>query len=199
MYSLCEKNKMHKKQFCEPFDLVLVPGPYSYDEIAKYTKSVIVGYPKFDDFFKSLIKKDVILKELNLNIDTAKKTIFYAPTFNLFGRSSIPIFYQEIIKLSIDFNVIFKPHIYTDINEKNLIKIFENDNIFIESALTRFDKLLAISDVLIGDVQSGVPWEGVTTNKPTIACFRKSRNTFENLEKEIIKGEVVPIVKNHKI
>lgn len=196
MYSLCEKNKMHQKRFCEPFSLVLTPGPFSHNMISKFTNSIIVGYPKYDDFFRGSLKKENILKELGLNLDKSKKTILYAPTSDQEKRSSIPVFHNAIKGLTDEFNVIFKPHIYTDFNEAYLIEVFRASDVIVVDALTLLDKLFVICDLVIGDAQSGIPWEGVLTNKPTIACIRTSDIAPELLESEICNENVVPTVED---
>ena len=53
-YSLCEKGKQHQKNMFKPFNLVLSSGPFSHSIASKYTESVIVGYPKYDNFFHGL-------------------------------------------------------------------------------------------------------------------------------------------------
>lgn len=196
MYSLCEKSKLHKEKFCEPFSLVLTPGPFSYNIISKFTNSITVGYPKYDDLFRGVIKKEDALKELALNLDNNKKTILYAPTFDLERRSSIPIFYRAIKRLTDEFNVIFKPHVYTEFNETPLIEVFKSSDVIVVEALTMLDKLFVICDLVIGDAQSGIPWEGVLTDKLTIACIRASDIPPELLELEICRGNVVPTVED---
>jgi len=200
IYSLCEKQRFHTTRFMVPFDLVLSPGPYTHKIALKYTKSVIVGYPRYDDYF-NLLKREDVLKELNLNLDKNKKTILYIPTSEeKKHRNSIANFYKEIIKLSEEYNVIFKPHIYTDYWEKNLINLFKNSEVKVVDAMTELDKLLIISDIVIGDCQSGVPWECAIINKPCIACINKSDIPFEHLEVPIKDGEIMPIVKDpHKL
>lgn len=194
IYSLCEKNKLHQRKMLEPFSLVLSPGIYSHNKALQFTKSIITGYPKYDEYLKGLIKKEEALKELNLHLDNGKKTILYAPTFNQYNRSSIPIFYNQLIKLTNKFNIIYKPHVYTEFNEKYFIELFKGSGIITVPALTWFDRLLVISDIVIGDAQSGVIWEGVITDKPTLACIRKSDIPFKGLEMPVVNGEVVPIV-----
>jgi len=194
IYSLCNKGKQHERRMFAPFSLVLAPGPYSHDIASKFTKSVIVGYPKYDNFFRGLIRKDEVLAELGLDLDEKKKTILYAPTYNQYNLSSIPLFYNQVMQLTDNFNVIYKPHVYTDFNEKHFIELFKRSNVQVVSALTWFDKLLTISDLVIGDAQSGVPWEGVITNKPTLAFVRTSDIPPMLLELEIINGRVVPTV-----
>lgn len=196
MYSLCEKGKFHQEKFCESFSLVLTPGPFSHNLISKFTNSIIVGYPKYDNLFRGVIKKEDALKELALNLDSNKKTILYAPTFDLERRSSIPVFHEAVKGLTNEFNVIFKPHVYTEFNEASLIEVFKSSDVIVVGALTMLDKLFVICDLVIGDAQSGVPWEGVLTDKPTVACLRESSIPPELLELEICRGNVVPTIEN---
>jgi hypothetical protein len=195
MYTLCEKNKMHQRIMCDPFHTVLVPGPYSHKLISKYTKSKMIGYPRFDDFFNIKTKKEDVFSELNITIDENKKTLLYLPTFTQYNRSSAPDYLQAIKDLSSNYNVLFKPHIYSDYWEKELIESYESGGIQLIHSMIGLDKLFLIADVTICDYQSGVPWECVITDTPFVVCLNKSGIPPKNLEKILLHNKIAPTVR----
>ena len=61
-------------------DLNLVYGQYSYDRISPLSRAVLVGNPRYSDYFSGTLSSEVISR-YKQNLTKNKKTILYAPTW----------------------------------------------------------------------------------------------------------------------
>jgi CDP-glycerol glycerophosphotransferase (TagB/SpsB family) len=149
------------------FDTVLTYGPYANKQLAKYTKTITTGNPKFDDFFAHKIDKKE-LKKIEKKLDRSKKTILYIPTYG--DLSSIDAMVYAIQNLSHSYNVILKLHhnAVRDIMEyARVLSYQKNEKIHIFDDTQDIVPLFYYSDYVISD-NSGVIFESVLAEKPVI-------------------------------
>lgn len=194
IYSLTEKNFCHSKKASVPFDVVLVPGPYSKELISKYTNAIIVGLPKYDDFFNGVYRKPDLQQEFKLN--EAKKTILYLPTWA--KHSSLDLYKKAIKKLANtnEYNILLKPHTVTVRKERQRINYFKRqikkDKIHCLEQQIGLDKLFTVADIVIADAMSGAFWESIfIANLPTLAIHSKGKFQKKNLETRVQEFAII--------
>lgn len=155
---------------------IIVPNDYMAEKLQKsYSIAGInsgaiakVGYPRIDLTLNasSELKQQMIL---NLNIDTSKKTVFYAPTWRGESKNNkwfnSDRLYEDLKKLAdLDINVIFRSHTET---EELLKDIKIPDKIIIPNSSIQTNELLSITDTLITDYSS-VFFDFIVTERPII-------------------------------
>ncbi len=168
------------------YDLVLFPGQKAVDK-AKLAGTLpyinswkLVGYPKFDEFYKGSLTPVSLF-------DEDRKVILYAPTWDssvtsmklgersLYGESSIQLWSLEIVRqLGSHYNVIMKFHsklvsdkidIYDRV--KDLIEELgyeANVKVVIDDDITPY---MAASDAMISDISS-VCYEWLHFDRPIL-------------------------------
>jgi len=197
MYSVGEKGANHQKGFNRGFDAILVSGNYSAKLIGSFMPTIIVGYPKFDLYFRGAYNKEELIKRFKL--DNTKKTILYLPTWGV--HSSIDRYHGVMKKLinSQEYNFIFKPHTVTvgwEKERKERIGLFKNEieNGKMVCLLQQIglDILFPVADIVIADVVGGAVWEAILIARlPTLAINKTGNFKRENLEVEVEKYTVV--------
>ena len=149
-----------------------------YDELKKigYDNLVLTGFTKLDLLFDGS-SYDIVKLKKDLDLDSNKKTILYAPSFY---PSSIEKLIPEFISLGNEYNIIIKLHSFSwqqrrylhqskqciSISENNdSIKLLKNDSINIIP-------YYLLSDLLVSDISSTI-FEFLPLNKPIIQaeCF----------------------------
>lgn len=145
------------------FDLILAYGKRDHAVYSLYTKSKIVGNPKFDDWFSDRKK---INKLANLNIDGRKKTVLYLPTHS--DLCSIEYIAEELGQISQKYNVIAKLHYYTSHEEPERIELLEKGGITILKDDCDLLDLLSIADAVLSDNSSAI-FDAILADKPVIA------------------------------
>jgi malonyl-CoA O-methyltransferase len=194
MYGLGEKNQNHQISFNKGFDIILVPGLYSQQLLEKDFNTIIIGFPNYDAFFAGALKREEIAQELNL--DPAKKTILYLPTWRI--HSSLDLYHEALKKIANSnlYNLILKPHTVTVRRERYRIDYFRAEIasgkiICIEKQIG-LDKLFTVADIVIADAFSGALWESILISKlPTIAVHSEGFFQKKNLEKRIHEFSIV--------
>jgi len=194
MYGLSEKDQNHQFHFNKGFDAILVPGQYSEKILKKYSYPIIIGFPKYDSFFRGEFNKNTILEQFKL--DTNKKTILYLPTWRI--HSSLDKYHDAIKKIidSNEYNFIFKPHTVTIREEKYRINYFRQQinskkMLCLEKQIG-LDKLFTIADIILADGIGGAYWEAIlVANLPTIAIYTKGDFEKKNLDRQIHKFAIV--------
>jgi hypothetical protein len=194
MYSISEKNLEHQYHWNRGFDAILVPGKYSQRLLEKYFHTIIVGFPKYDSFFRGELRKEELFEQFNL--DKNKKTILYLPTWGPF--CSIDLYQKEIKQVSNEnkYNFILKPHSVTVSNEHHRIDYFrkeinESKIVCLEQQIL-LDRLFAVADIVIADALSGAFWESVIiANLPTIAISIEDNLKKKNLDTQVHKFGIV--------
>jgi len=174
MYGLAEKldNLNHSERMNAPFDAVLVPGEYSRKLISRFTNAIIVGFPKYDAFFRGELNRAQLIAGFGL--DPNKPTIAYLPTWDV--HSSLDLYRESIRNLaqSNEFNFVLKPHTVTVRHERQRIDFFRPDidsgkMLCIEEQIDPA-KILTIADFALADGASGAVWDAAIVAKlPTLA------------------------------
>lgn len=154
------------------FDYSLVAGSWRKNVLSKYIttqKIICMGYPKYIDYFKYGIDRDIVIKELGIN--TEKEILVYLPTWGEW--SSIECFSEKIELLKKDYFVITKPHHCTarlDSEKNNLRLIKKCSNIVLDGNYD-FAKVITIGDVFICDALSGSATETVYLKQDAKVLF----------------------------
>lgn len=156
-HGVIDKNWTFKKA-CKNYDLILCPGKYAVDRMLDLgiteKKIRLVGFPKYVKYYQTT---DTNIPEINQE----KKTLLYAPTFGLI--SSIPYLLKPLTHLTKFYNVIFKPHRYT---EKYYMEYFERNNVIVKQDHD-ISKYFNVADIILSDTSSAM-FEFAVTGKPVI-------------------------------
>lgn len=154
-HGVLDKGWTYSQKNNQFYDLLLVTGNYALKRLLasgiKLSKIKRVGYPKLDH----LDKKN---SSSNKN---EKKTVLYAPTWGLI--SSLPFLLKEIMKLSKEYTILFKPHNYSEWYYERFLR--ENGIEVIREE--KIESVFARSDILVSD-SSGIMFEFLLTKKPAI-------------------------------
>jgi hypothetical protein len=167
MYGIAEKlgNRNHSPYWSAPYDATLVPGEFSRRLIAAFSRAIVVGFPKYDAFFRGECDRGALQRCFGL--DSAKRTILYLPTWSHhsslvpYGRAMVALF----ASLASEFNVVLKPHTVTVRHERDRLELFRplidaGQMILIEEQVNLAD-LFTVSEFALADAQSGAFWETV--------------------------------------
>ena len=132
---------------------------------------ILTGYTKIDRL--QTVKKNYLINlRENLNLDTNKKTVLYAPSFY---PSSIEKIFPYLIELSRDFNVIIKLHAFSWEQKKYhhqstlFLKLSKgNNNIFLlQNDVHDIIPYYLLSDILVTDISSTM-FEYLPLDRPII-------------------------------
>ncbi|MFL2983479.1 MAG: CDP-glycerol glycerophosphotransferase family protein [Candidatus Neomarinimicrobiota bacterium] len=160
-------------------DIRFVEGPYRMNQLKEKgidAHLTLTGFMKLDYLFQEKkINTDDIIE--SLGIDSAKKTILYAPTFY---PSSVEPIGMRLGEYTKDYNLIIKPHLWisfdksiSGMNFKGQKKIFSNlaakfDHIkLISPNMYNITPLYQISDLLITEASSTI-YEMLSLSKPIL-------------------------------
>lgn len=162
------------------FDVALAYGPYSHKYLKMFTKSIIVGNPKFDDWFSGQVateKIEGVVKKLDKN----KKTILYLPTHG--ELSSLELVVKAIPELAKKYNLIVKPHHLTsylssETNHPSILNTMRSMGAVMVDDFADILPLLKISDIVLLD-NSGAIFDAVLAEKPLVLLDFLSDEFFE--------------------
>ena len=183
-------------------DIRFIEGSFREKQLREYgiqTDLELVGFAKLDPLFNGEIgKQSEILKQLNL--DTSKKTILYAPTFY---PSSLEVFKLKLPEITKKYNLIIKLHHYVYFRSRfggaNLKKQLK----LVEKIKKRFPSVKIIdpedynilqlyraADVLLTEASSTI-YEMMTLQKHVIICnFFKKKLSHKINRKKIFKRRI---------
>jgi glycosyltransferase involved in cell wall biosynthesis len=166
-------------------DLLCVPGPYHKQRLSEsgrvFIPVVATGFPKLDRLFDANgPSREELMRSLNL--DPAKRTILFAPTFNM-TLSSIPILWMRVAELA-DENtyLLIKLHssslpefksAYRELAEKHKNVIYAED--------PDITNLLRLADVMLSDVSS-VFMEFMALDKPVVLFDNPNQSTYRHYD-----------------
>lgn len=173
------------------FDAIFSHGQFSKNEIGKITgnhKIYVSGFPKWAPFFRNELNKVEISSFFGLN--EHKKNLVYIPTWA--QSSSLDKFWDNIIQLSSNFNLIIKPHHNNYHFEAERIEnLLQNPHIFKSNELNLMH-YYAIADAIITDVRSGGFTEALLVDSPIIGLSPNENSEDDYLIKNIEKvGKIV--------
>lgn len=145
------------------FDGVLVHGPFSQSLVCQWKSKEevpIIGYPKYDFFFRKEVNKKQISARLGLN--NAQPILVYLPTWA--NNSSIDLFFPAIASLDHRYQFVVKLHHCTARMEPKRMKIIEDSKVKLVEGDYNISELYSIADLVIADVNSGAFAEAILTN-----------------------------------
>jgi len=212
----------YKRYFLMPqnlkYDLILLPSEYHKKRIQECfnikddDKLKVVGWPGSDIFINKEVDtkvRDEFIKKIGLN--TALKTIMYAPTYNAYYKrglfpasfgtygKALEIFCRECMKLNVNLIIKLHPTMSSFITNKELRAIAERYNAYwvnkvdkdcIDSSVKDF---LLATDVLISDI-SGIITSFMILDRP-IVYIEPDNEDFNwkdaDLPKEFRVGKIV--------
>src|SRR3989344_311069 len=129
-----------------------------------FTDSVVVGNPRFDDWFKDTVDVSAI-KEIKSRLDPEKKTILYLPTHS--DLSSIDVLAKEVGRLKEAYNVLVKLHHYTPREEPERTARMEAQGVIVVHDDTDPLPLLKVADAVISDNSSAI-FDAILADKPLV-------------------------------
>lgn len=125
-------------------------------------KTFIMGYPRYDDFFRPDLDVSRVREEFGLA--DGRKTLLWMPTLGGTG-SSIPVFAQALAKLTETFNVVIRPHPLSFVQEPEYIAELERLDFRIDRNATRnMNELFKVADVVLADY-GGTPFSAIFLGK----------------------------------
>lgn len=146
------------------YDICLVYGERMARLHNLFSNSVVVGNPKFDDWFNNTFDH-ALLQEVQARLDPRKKTILYLPTHS--DLSSIDQLSGELKKITKDYNVIVKMHYYTSREEPERARSLKYPGITLLEDYVDVLPLLKIADVVVSDNSSAI-FDAVLADKPVV-------------------------------
>ena len=135
----------------EIYDLFLCHGPNDEAQLKKRFrgKTVVMGYPRYDRYFRSDIDFKSTIREFGIVQD--RKTILWMPTLGD-NACSIPLFAGAISGLSGRYNVIVRPHPLSFQREPEKVDILRSLSLVIDDKATRdMNVLFKIADFVLCD------------------------------------------------
>ena len=125
-------------------------------------KTFIMGYPRYDDFFRPDLDTSAVREEFGLR--DGRKTLLWMPTLGGTG-SSIPVFAQALARLSGSYNVIVRPHPLSFVQEREFVAQLERLDFRIDRNATRnMNELYKVADLVLADY-GGTPFSAIFLGK----------------------------------
>lgn len=168
-----------------------VPGPWYAKSYGRqvFTRVVPTGFSKMDELANpDPAHRDNYLSGLRL--DPAKKTILFAPTFNL-ELTSLVILFEEWAKLNpAEYQVLFKLHGATHEELKGyyrkLVAKLPNTRYIEETSLA---PAMLASDLMVSDVSSAYV-EYFVTGRPVIVVNNPEMTKYPDFHEDVIEYKV---------
>ncbi len=159
-------------------ELICVPGPFHRDALKRtvYKPVLVSGLVKFDRIFNRELKREDVLEQWG--IDTRKKVILFAPTFNR-ELSAVPLV-TDSVRNWVDDNMhlLIKLHGMSPPEWVELYRLItENDpriTLIEDHDLT---PCLVAADVMVSDVSSAF-MEFIALDKPVVLVNNPLRTRF---------------------
>lgn len=145
-------------------DAILAYGKPDAELFSLLSQAVIVGNPKFDDWFNNTLDQKKIA-ELSQKLSPEKKTILYLPTHG--DLSSLDDLSDELQRLNDTYNVIVKLHYFTRWEEPEKADRLKRSNLIIESDDTDLLPLLKCADIALSDNSSAI-FDAILADKPLL-------------------------------
>ena len=162
------------------FDLCLVNGQFMFDVFSKTKereKLVIMGSPKYIEFFNYPPTREQVMEELGIKTD--KKILLYYPTWD--EDSSIQSFAESIKVLRSEYFIVAKAHHCTfrlDEKKADLDMLKEISDIVLPGNYS-FGKSAVLGDIAICDAKSGASSEVCYLNENLNVVLLSVREDYE--------------------
>ncbi len=163
------------------FDLILAYGKYDDAFYSQIAHSVIVGNPKFDDWFAEAVD-DTSIASTVARLDTKKKTVLYLPTHS--DLSSVDEIAPMLGTLRDKYNVIVKLHYYTAREEPARVTALSDSGAIICGDDTDLLPLLACADVVVSDNSSAI-FDAMLAGKSLIVTDFHDADFFDTAHQKI--------------
>jgi len=174
-----------------PFGGILVHGQ-AYERLFSRWKSsedlVIVGYPRFDEFFAGTIDISQFHDIWHLRSD--RKTLLYLPTWG--ENSSLDNYLDTISSLTTRFNILLKPHHCSLRFEPERMARIRRAGVMMPDSAFDLPALFACADLVISDVRSAAFCEAMTLGRPVLGLVTNQLDLEQWLAAENI-GELAEI------
>lgn len=157
------------------FDLILAYGEFDQRFYSSITNSVVVGNPKFDDWFSKNFDQDM-LGSLRPRLNPAWTTVLYLPTHS--DLSSIRELAATLKSLGSRYNVVVKLHYYTPREEPELVDLLTDERIILLKDDADLLSLLSVSDVVLSDNSSAI-FDAVLADKPIVVTDFHDEGYFD--------------------
>ncbi len=163
------------------YDLILAYGERDRNYFSLMTRSIAIGNPRMDNFF--LGKKNNTKEKISSFFKDRKKILVYAPTHG--DLSSYQEMFEEIKKITEDYNVVFKPHYYSLREDKDFIEKYKlTEGVMVLDDTWDTIDVLASADVVLSD-NSSVIFDAMQVDKPIILCDFLDNNFIDNIHKNL--------------
>lgn len=149
MYSL-GKSRWNFSEWNKEYHTILCFGPYHAEALGGFpdVRKVLVGYPRFDEFFLGKLDRRKIMEDLHC--DPSLKTVIWLPTWS--RLSSIDKYADVIGQLKKNYNVVVKVHPETFLSEPERIALLRENGIFpIENLIFDNVNLFFVADYVLTD------------------------------------------------
>lgn len=161
------------------FDLILAAGSRDNVLYSYYTRSEIVGSPKFDDWFNNTLDS-VTIQNIQSRLDSRKKTILHLPTHSdLAETHSIN---DDIGALTKTYNVITKLHYNTVRDHPHLAEELSKKNIIVFKDETDLLCLLKLADLVLADNSSAI-FDAILADKPILLSYFTTEDYLDNVHR----------------
>lgn len=155
-------------------DLCLAYGDYAAEKLRPLCPVEITGNPGLDKWHDQAFHESARKKYGKL-LDSAKKTVIYAPTWG--DLSTTDIYLDEVLGLHPEFNVLLKLHHNTDLLEKEKRRhITANAPIHFGANHNLLD-LISVADVVLSDY-SGAIFDSLYCERPVVLLHSESAQRF---------------------
>jgi len=172
----------HSEEASREFDAVLVHGHYSKRLVSRWKPEedvLIVGYPKYDDFFRGRYQRNELLKKLGF-ADT-RPTVVYLPTWD--EASSLDIFLDAVAQLTQEYNVVIKPHHCTVRMEPERMNRIRVSPAKVVVGSTDLVFLYVVADLVLADIRSGSFSEAIALDIPVVGLTADPEDVEHNIDK----------------
>lgn len=162
-------------------DVILAYGPRDHALFSYYTHSVIVGNPRFDDWFNGTVDARSIPGVTHMLVP-AKKTVLYLPTHG--DLSSIKALSGALADLTPLYNVIVKTHYFTTEEEQEHMAVLKKSGVILVTDEVDLLPLLSVADVVLSDNSSAI-FDAILADKPTVVTDFLSDDYLDVSHKEL--------------
>ncbi len=161
------------------FDLIFACGPREKTLFSYYTRSEIIGVPKFDDWFNNSLDKD-FLSQVKNKLDPNKKTILHLPTHGDLAETYEVI--DKIAALTKTYNVITKIHYFTLREEPEMEGELTKRGIIVFKDVDDILCLLKVADMVMADNSSAI-FDAILADKPVLLSQFLTDDYLDNVHR----------------
>lgn len=157
------------RQAAKGFDVILVHGRRYVEELSSWTSRDqlrIAGYPRYDEFFSG--KGELQELHSRQRSDGIRK-LLYLPTWG--QNSSFDLFFESIVALAGEFELLVKPHHCTVRFEPDRMERILSSAAECVQPSSALASLLVASDVIVADARSAALCEALLLARPCVAVL----------------------------